>query len=117
MDIIETYLNTLPAWQKANLVTFRALIHEVKSDVQEDFKWNVPVFLVNGKLQFAMSAFKAHTKYNFIGNGALIEDPHHLFNSGLDSKKARGINLREGENVDRDQLKLLIQSSFDLSSS
>ena len=51
------------------------------------------MFLVNKKLVFAMSAFKQHTKFNFIRNGAEIVDTDSLFNNGFDSKKSRGIDI------------------------
>jgi hypothetical protein len=113
MEAIETYLSSLPDWQRTNLELFRKLLHEVDPTIVEDFKWNVPVFLVNKKLYFAMSAFKAHTKFNFIGNGAVISDPDQLFNNGFDSKKARGIDLREDETIDEAKLKALIKTSIE----
>ena len=111
MEKIESYLNSLPDWQRTNLELFRTLLHEVSPTIVEDFKWNVPVFILGGKMFFAMSAFKAHTKYNFIGNGASLEDPKKLFNNGLDSKKSRSIDLREGETIDVAALKSLIRAA------
>lgn len=114
MNKIDEYLETLPNWQKDFLDTFRHAIHDVIPGVEEDWKWNVPVFVVNGKLLFAMSGFKAHVKYNFIANGALVGDPDHLFNNGFDSKRSRGIDLREGDSINSLQLKSLIKTSFDM---
>ena len=116
MNKINTYLEALPHWQKGFLTTFRQAIHDVAPNVEEDWKWNVPVFLVDGKMLFAMSGFKAHVKYNFIGNGAIIEDPHHLFNNGFDSKKSRGIDLHEGDVIEVMRLKELIKASIEASS-
>lgn len=113
MNEIDEYLNSLPEWKKSNLALFRKLIHEIKPSVVEDWKWNVPVFLIEGKTFFAMSAFKEHTKYNFMINGALIDDPNRLFNSGLDSKRSRGIDLREGQAINESDLKELIKSSVE----
>lgn len=113
MRKIDDYLESLPEWQKSNLVIFRQAVHGIVPEVQEDWKWNVPVFILNGKTQFAMSAFKAHTKYNFILNGALIDDPHKLFNNGFDSKKSRGLDLREGDAINESNLKALIKASVD----
>jgi hypothetical protein len=104
----EEYLATLPDWQKKNLEIFRQAIHAVIPDVKEEIKWGVPVFICNAKILFAMSSFKAHTKYNFIHNGALINDPAKLFNNGFESKKSRAIDLRQGEKADIRELKKLI---------
>ncbi len=112
MEKTDEYLHSLPDWQQSNLELFRKLIHEVAPQVTEEIKWSVPVFLIADKMQFAMSAFKAHTKYNFIGNGALIDDPKQLFNNGLESKKSRGIDLRQGETIDEHALKDLIKRSM-----
>ncbi|MEI7674632.1 MAG: hypothetical protein WCI60_02755, partial [bacterium] len=61
------------------------------------------------KMLFAMSSFKAHTKYNFIQNGALLNDNDKLFNNGFESKKARGIDLREKEKINEVKLEELIK--------
>lgn len=111
-DKIDMFLsdNNIETWQHDNLIMFRKLIHEVVPIVEEDLKWGVPVFLVNGKLLCAMSTFKAHTKFNFF-QGASLADKHHLFNSGLDSKDHRSINLAEGETIQEAELKDLIHEA------
>ena len=111
---IDSYLESLPVWQKANLENFRALVHQAEKSVTEAWKWNVPVFQLSGKNLFAMSAFKAHTKYNFIQNGALLDDSDNLFNNGLESKKSRGVDLKKGEVLDTDKLRALIDKAVDL---
>lgn len=105
---VDEYLQSVPAWQGKNLVLFRKLVHDVVPTIEEAIKWGVPVFMINGKMIFAMSGFKAHTKYNFILNGALLDDSDKLFNNGLESKKSRGIDLHENEEVDAKKLEALI---------
>lgn len=97
-------------WQANNLKMFRELVFTELPGVTEDQKWGVPVFMVNGKLICAMSTFKNHTKFNFF-KGAFLSDDSGLFNSGLDSKEHRSINLAEGEIVDTQQLAALIQQA------
>lgn len=58
-----------------------------------------------------MSAYKSHTKYNFIQNGALLDDRDKLFNNGFDSKKSRSIDLREAEQLDSTNLEDLIKQA------
>ena len=108
----DEYLAGLPDWQKQNLEAFRKAVHAVIPEVKEEIKWGVPVFLSNGKTLLAMSAFKEHTKYNFMANGARIEDSAKLFNNGFESKKSRAIDLRKGETVDAGQLKKLIERAY-----
>ncbi len=112
MDKTKSYLNSLPTWQKTNLELFRNLVLEVAPGTIEDWKWNVPVFVIDGKTFFAMSAFKAHTKFNFMQNGAILDDPKKLFNNGMESKKSRGIDLREGETINEVDLKELLRASI-----
>jgi len=42
---------------------------------------------------------------------AFLEDPHKLFNAGLDAKKTRAIDFREGDAVDESALKELIRAA------
>jgi hypothetical protein len=111
---IDGYLATLPVWQRDNLVAFRSAIHEVYPDIVEEWKWSVPVFMKDNRLVLAMSAFKAHTKYNFM-TGAELVDPDNLFNNGFDSKRSRGIDLKEGESIDTGHLKRLLREALEIS--
>lgn len=111
---IDIYLDGLPAWQTHNLAAFRKAVHQVVPEIIEDWKWNVPVFLLGGKVFLAMSAFKAHTKFNFLRNGALLADADKLFNNGFGSKQSRGIDYREGETFDQAKLIALLTESYQL---
>ena len=113
-DAISTdrYLKDVPDWQRTNLESFRNLVHEVDPAISEEIKWGVPVFLLNKRMVLSMASFKAHTKYNFIANGAELNDPKGLFNNGLDSKKSRSIDLQEGVTIDQAALKDLITQAI-----
>jgi hypothetical protein len=108
---IDAYIAGAPAWQRENLTRFRSAVHRAAPTAEEGWKWDVPVFLSGGRLVCAMSSFAKHTKYNFF-NGAAIADPQGLFNSGLDSKRSRSVNLAEGESVETAQLDDLIREAF-----
>jgi hypothetical protein len=109
---IDAYIASVPAaWQRENLTRFRDAVHDVAPAVEEGWKWDVPVFLIDGRLVCAMSAFAKHTKYNFFG-GATVADPHHLFNGGLTSKRSRSIDLADGESLDAGQLRSLLRDAF-----
>lgn len=113
IEIINTYLKALPIWQRAYLTEFRDVIHEQAPDIEEAWKWNTPVFMLDGKMIFAMAAFKKHTKYNFIHNGAALDDTEGLFNSGFDAKSSRSIDRQEGIEIDRVKLKALVKDSLE----
>lgn len=108
----DEYLQGLPDWQQTNLTLFRELVHKVSPDITEEIKWGVPVFILGKKIAFAMSSFKAHTKYNFIANGALLTDSKNLFNNGMESKKSRSIDLQEGQTIDKNGLEDLIKQAI-----
>ncbi len=110
---IDSYLEELGDWQQERLVNFRRIMHDVEPAIQEEWKWSVPIFSFNGQMISGMSAFKEHVKYNFF-EGALLNDPSNLFNSGLDSKKHRSINLKEGEQLDDNKLRNLIEQAISL---
>ncbi|MDB5169358.1 MAG: hypothetical protein JWO41_714 [Candidatus Saccharibacteria bacterium] len=107
----DEYLKTLPEWQQKNLMLFRELVHAASPDISEEIKWGVPVFIRNKKMAFSMGSFKAHTKYNFISNGAELSDNKGLFNNGLESKKSRSIDLQEGQSIDKAALEELIRQA------
>lgn len=110
---VDAFLATVEqAWQREKLEAFRELVHHVEPTISEDLKWGVPVFLFNGKLVCAMSSFKENTKYNFF-EGAYLDDPDSIFNSGLDSKKHRSIYLREDEPVPTKALSEIIRQAVD----
>lgn len=111
MHPTDEYLASLPKWQSDNLSLFRTIIHDAIPHVTEEIKWNVPTFFDGKKMMFAMSAFKAHTKFNFIYNGAILKDTDKLFNNGLESSKARAIDLKEGETIDKVKLESLVKES------
>ncbi len=109
---VDEYLAGLPEWQADALSKFRELIHELSDEISEEIKWGVPAFIYKSKVLFTMAAFKSHVKYNFILNGAILEDPHGLFNNGLESAKSRGIDLTEGQESDKNRLSDLVQEAI-----
>lgn len=111
MNLMDDYLAKLPAWQVEHLTTFRQLVHKVRPDIGEDFKWNVPVFVLNGKTIFAMAAFKDHIKYNYL-HGSQLTDQAHLFNNGFNSKTSRAIDLREDQMINLAALEALISDAI-----
>jgi len=43
--------------------------------------------------------------------GAALEDPSRLFNSSLDGNTRRAIDFREGENINEEALKALVNAA------
>lgn len=113
-DATNQYLKALPSWQAQSLETFRRVIHEVCPGINEEIKWGVPVFVYKSKTLFSMGSFKDYVKYNFMYNGAMLKDTHSIFNNGLESKKSRSIDLKEGQFVAEDHLKDLVAQSINI---
>ncbi|RYX79135.1 DUF1801 domain-containing protein [bacterium] len=109
-ETIDQYIVDQDEWQSKQLATFRKTILS-NNDVSEAWKWNVPVFMVGGKLVCAMSTFKNHIKFNFF-EGATLADRNHLFNSGLDSKQHRSINTSIDDQIDWPKLEQLIDEAI-----
>jgi len=55
--------------------------------------------------------------YSCFMKGASLDDPAKLFNSSLDGKVRRAIDIREGEEVDADAFKALVQAAIELNTS
>ena len=107
---IDAYIATCPAWQAERLRWFRALVHQTAPELSEDVKWGVGVFTRNKKPVLSFAGFKDFVKYNFF-QGAQLADPDGLFNSGLDSKNSRSINVSETDQTDEAKLAALIRSA------
>lgn len=97
------YINSFDDWRGNTLKELRELINA--TDLHEGFKWSVPVWTGN-KMVCAISGFKDHVKINFF-KGAHLSD-QSAFNSGLDSKDHRSINISSTDKLDKAAIKQLI---------
>ncbi len=108
-DKITERINSYDDWRGEMLKELRKLINDTAPELTEDFKWDVPVWTSNG-LVCAISAFKDHVKINFF-KGAYLPDPSNIFNSGLDSKEHRSINLAQSDKLDKAAVQELIYAA------
>jgi hypothetical protein len=109
-DLIDKQIKEAGGWKGEMISQLRKLIHEADPEIQEEWKWDVGVYVHNGMV-CAVSAFKDHVKINFF-KGAQLKDPNKLFNNGLESKKQRAIDFSEGDQINQPALKGLIQSAY-----
>ena len=82
---INEQIAELTDWRGHMFAQLRKLIHEADPDIIEEWKWNTAVWSHQG-LVCALEAFKKAVKMNFF-QGAFLDDPHTLFNAGLDAKE------------------------------
>ncbi|EFH82778.1 DUF1801 domain-containing protein [Ktedonobacter racemifer] len=106
---IDQQIAALNDWRGHMMTRLRKLILEADPDITEEWKWETAVWSHQG-LVCAVGAFKQTIKMNFF-QGAFLEDPQKLFNAGLDAKKTRAIDFREGHTVDESALKDLIRAA------
>lgn len=111
-DQINAYIAKHEDWRGELLSQLRQMINQADPDIQEEYKWDVPVFLHNGMV-CAISAFKDHVKINFF-KGAALKDPHKLINNGFDSKNHRAIDFSEGDKITTGELTDLIKEAVNL---
>jgi hypothetical protein len=106
---IDARIRELDDWRGKALSRVRALIKQADPDVVEEWKWNVPVWSHDG-LICTGEAYKSVVKLTF-ARGAAVADPSGLFNSSLDGKVRRAIDVREGDDIDEAAFKTLIRAA------
>ncbi len=107
--LIDARIRELDDWRGKALSRVRALIKQADPDVVEEWKWNVPVWSHDG-LICTGEAYKSVVKLTF-ARGAAVADPSGLFNSSLDGKVRRAIDVREGDDIDEAAFKTLIRAA------
>jgi hypothetical protein len=111
---ITNHIRELADWRGKMLARLRKLILDAAPDIVEEWKWNTPVWSHNGNV-VAVGAFQNHVKVNFF-KGASLNDPHGLFNAGLEAKATRAIDIYEGDVINEAALKGLIRAATALNS-
>ena len=106
---VNNYIAELSDWRGEMIVKLRKLVLEAAPDIREAWKWDTPVWSQKGNV-VAIGAFKDHVKLNFF-KGASLDDPHGLFNAGLDAKATRAIDLNKGDTINESALKELIRAA------
>jgi hypothetical protein len=98
-ELISERIAELGDWRGETLGRMRELIHDADPDVVEEWKWmGTPIWSHDGILCTGES-YKKVVKLTF-AQGASLADPARLFNSSLDGKVRRAIDIHEGEEVD-----------------
>ena len=107
--LIDKQIADLGDWRGKVFARLRKLINSADPDIIEDWKWNTAVWNHDGMV-CAVGGFKDHVKINFF-KGAFLEDPHGLFNAGLEAKATRAIDFHEGDKIDEPALKDLVRAA------
>jgi hypothetical protein len=113
---IERQIRELGGWRAETLLRMRKLILEADPEMAEESKWvkptnpsGVPVWSHHGMVCTG-EAYAKVVKLTF-ARGASIPDPSGLFNSSLEGKTRRAIDIREGEKIDARAFKALVKAA------
>jgi hypothetical protein len=113
--LIDERIKELADWRGETLAKMRALIKQADPEVVEEWKWGNPVWSHTGIICTG-ETYKTTVKLTF-QKGALLKDPTKLFNSSLEGKIRRAIDIREGEMVDQEAFKKLFLAGVSLNQS
>jgi hypothetical protein len=113
--LIDKRIMELGDWRGKTLEKVRRLIKEADPEVVEEWKWmGTPVWSHNGGICTG-ETYKSVVKFTFF-KGASLEDPSGLFNSSLDGKVRRAIDIKENDKINEAELKNLIREAVALNS-
>ena len=116
--LIDKRIRELGDWRGKTLSEVRGIIREADPDVVEEWKWvkptnpGTPVWSHNGGVCTGES-YKNVVKLTFF-KGAALNDPSGLFNSSLDGKVRRAIDINENDEINKSALKNLIREAVAL---
>ena len=115
---IDNRIKELGDWRGQTLGKVRGIIKEADPEVVEEWKWakatspGTPVWSHNGGICTG-ETYKNVVKLTFF-KGAALNDPSGLFNSSLEGKVRRAIDIKEGDELDEKALKSLIREAVAL---
>ncbi|MDQ3956837.1 MAG: DUF1801 domain-containing protein [Actinomycetota bacterium] len=116
--LIDERIRELGDWRGETLGKVRAIIKEADPDIVEEWKWvkptnpGTPVWSRNGGICTG-ETYKNAVKLTFF-KGAALNDPSGLFNSSLDGKVRRAIDIKENDEIDEGALKDLVRAAVAL---
>ena len=111
-ELISRRIAELGDWRGETLGRMRQLIKKADPAVVEEWKWMNPVWSHDGIICTGES-YKRAVKLTF-AKGASLKDPAGLFNSSLEGKVRRAIDIPEGERIDETAFKALIRQAVAL---
>ncbi len=72
---VAAYIAKAPPFAQAILAEVRTRVQKANPAIEETIKWNVPFFLLDGKVLASIAAFKKHVKVGvWIGMKASFQD-------------------------------------------
>src|SRR3954454_9545702 len=118
---IDERIEELGDWRGETLSKIRAWIKQADPEVVEEWKWakatspGTPVWSDDGIICTG-ETYKDKVKLTF-AKGASLPDPAGLFNSSLEGKVRRAIDIHDGYQIYEEALKALIREASALNQS
>lgn len=115
---IDERIRELGDWRGETLARVRGIIREADPEVVEEWKWakatspGTPVWSHGGGVCTG-EVYKTVVKLTFF-KGAALGDPTGLFNSSLEGKVRRAIDIAEQDTIDAGALKALVSEAVAL---
>ena len=115
---IDERIAELRDWRGETLGKVREIIKQADPEVVEEWKWakatspGTPVWSHDGVICTG-ETYRSVVKLTFF-KGASLKDPAGLFNSSLDGRVRRAIDIRENDAIDADALKDLVAQAVAL---
>jgi hypothetical protein len=116
--LMDKRIRELGDWRGKTLSKVRGIIKEADPDIVEEWKWvkatnpGTPVWSHNGGICTG-ETYKDVVKLTFF-KGAALNDPSGLFNSSLDGKVRRAVDIKEDDKINEGALKNLIREAVAL---
>jgi hypothetical protein len=115
---LDERISELGDWRGRTLSKVRGVIRAADPDIVEEWKWakatspGTPVWSHDGGICTG-ETYQNVVKLTFF-KGAALNDPSALFNSSLEGKVRRAIDIREDDEIDEGALKSLIREAVAL---
>ncbi len=112
---IDEKIKELGDWRGEALGKVRGIIKQADPEIVEEWKWvkptnpGTPVWSHSGGICTG-ETYKSAVKLTFF-KGAALSDPSGLFNSSLDGKVRRAIDIKEDDDIDEEALRNLVREA------
>jgi hypothetical protein len=117
-DLVDQRIRQLGGWRAETLAEVRRIILAADPDIVEEWKWvkptspGVPVWSHHGGICTG-ETYKNVVKLTFY-KGASLDDPAGMFNSSLGGKVRRAIDIKQGDEINKEALTNLVRQAVAL---
>jgi hypothetical protein len=120
-ELIDQRIAELDDWRGKTFSKVRGIIRDADPGIVEEWKWvkasspGTAVWAKDGGICTG-EVYKNVVKLTFF-KGASLDDPSGLFNSSLEGKVRRAIDIKADDAIDEDALKSLVREAVALNGS